>query len=146
MEDLRAITELLGGAPVLGGALRSPIDLVHRVREGFSSSTVDHLAERLEVTAEDLRKLAGILRRAHDGRKKNEQDRLKPSESEGVLRIARVAVRAAEVLGDLKAAHRWLRTKNAALGGRTPMSLLDTKPGAELVTAVLERVEYGVYS
>lgn len=43
-------------------------------------------------------------------------------------------------------AHRWLRKPNRALGGRTPLSLLDTAPGAELVSDVLVRIEHGSFS
>jgi uncharacterized protein (DUF2384 family) len=33
----------------------------------------------------------------------------------------------------------------SSLGGRTPLSLLDTMEGYELVINTLSRIEYGVY-
>lgn len=145
VEDLRTVQELLGGARAIGGELRSPLDLVARVREGLLPATVEHLAGNLDMKADELGSLAGVpIRTWH--RRKTAGERLKPSESEGVLRIARIAGRAADVLGDLGAAHQWLRTPIVALGGATPLSLLDTEPGAELVSDVLGRLEYGVFS
>jgi putative toxin-antitoxin system antitoxin component (TIGR02293 family) len=98
----------------------------------------------LRLTHEDLSETLGIPRRTLARRK--EQAKLDPKESEAVVRLARVAVRAEDVLGDIEAALRWLRAPNRALGGRTPLSLLDTDLGAELVGDVLGRIEHGVAS
>jgi uncharacterized protein (DUF2384 family) len=34
----------------------------------------------------------------------------------------------------------------SSVGGKTPLSLLDTMEGCELVVATLYRIEYGVYA
>jgi len=44
------------------------------------------------------------------------------------------------------AAIDWLRSRNQALGGATPLSLLDTDAGAEDVMDLLGRIEHGVHS
>jgi putative toxin-antitoxin system antitoxin component (TIGR02293 family) len=67
-------------------------------------------------------------------------------ESERILRLARVAAHASHVFGDRAAALRWLSTSNMALGGDTPMSLLETDVGTGEVIEVLGRILYGVYS
>jgi putative toxin-antitoxin system antitoxin component (TIGR02293 family) len=61
-----------------------------------------------------------------------------------VARTHNVVVRAAEVLGSRAAAQHWLTRPNPALGGRTPLSLLDTSLGWEQVKQVLGRIEHGV--
>ena len=145
MEDLRTVQMLLGGPRAIGGELRTPLDLVDRVREGLLPITIENLATKLDMKADELGAVAGVpVRTRH--RRKTANERLKPSESEGVLRIARIAGRACVVLGDLEAAHQWLRTPVPALGGVTPLSLLDTEPGAALVSDALGRLEYGVFS
>lgn len=58
----------------------------------------------------------------------------------------RIVLRTAEILGSQEEASRWLQTPNRALGGRTPMDLLDTEPGNRQVEDVLGRIEHGVYS
>jgi len=50
---------------------------------------------------------------------------------------------AAHYLGDAHAANRWLKRPNAALGGKPPIELLDTEPGARAVENVLGRIGYG---
>ena len=59
-------------------------------------------------------------------------------------RLACVVARAVEALGDPERAGAWLVSPNRALGGRTPVALLDTDEGAAEVEAVLIRIEHGV--
>ena len=72
--------------------------------------------------------------------------RLTPTESDVVVRTARIMARATAVLGDKKKAVHWLNSPNKALGGKVPISLLDTVAGEHEVEALLDRIEYGVYS
>jgi putative toxin-antitoxin system antitoxin component (TIGR02293 family) len=72
--------------------------------------------------------------------------RLTPEQSDVVIRTARTLAKAIDILGDRKKAAHWLTTPNRALGGEIPITLLDTSAGAHEVEAVLDRVEYGVYS
>jgi putative toxin-antitoxin system antitoxin component (TIGR02293 family) len=58
-------------------------------------------------------------------------------------RLARIIARATHYLGDVQAANRWLKRRNAALGGKTPFELLDTEPGVRSVENVLGRIAYG---
>ena len=61
---------------------------------------------------------------------------LPTEESAKLLRFARVVERAEEVFQAAEPALAWLKADNAALGGITPLSLLDT----------LGRIEHGVFA
>jgi putative toxin-antitoxin system antitoxin component (TIGR02293 family) len=61
-----------------------------------------------------------------------------------VARVHDVLRRAAAVLGSREAARAWLRRTNPALGGKTPLSLLDTSLGWAEVKQVLGRIEHGI--
>lgn len=61
-----------------------------------------------------------------------------------VARAHDVLARAAEVLGSRAAARAWLTRANPAIGGKTPLSLLDTSLGWAEVKLVLGRIEHGV--
>jgi predicted RNase H-like HicB family nuclease len=56
-----------------------------------------------------------------------------------------VTRKAEEVFGDPATAADWLNSKNAALGGVTPLSLLSTNAGAQSVLDTLGRIEHGVF-
>ena len=67
-------------------------------------------------------------------------------EQDKQYRASRVFNRALEVHVDEDAARRWIARENRALGGVTPLSLLDTEAGYESVLDTLSRIETGVIS
>jgi putative toxin-antitoxin system antitoxin component (TIGR02293 family) len=60
--------------------------------------------------------------------------------------VGRTAAHAEKVFGERAKASRWLHKPNRALGGVSPLSLLDTDLGTREVEQILGRIEYGVYS
>jgi len=72
--------------------------------------------------------------------------RLSPAESDRVMRVARIAASAEEVLETREKAGRWLQKPNRALGGAVPIELLRSDLGAEQVATILVRIDHGVYS
>ncbi len=60
------------------------------------------------------------------------------------IRTAKVLVRAQEVFGDLPAASAWLKQEIRSLGGMTPLSLMKTDSGLQLVMDTLGRIEHGI--
>jgi len=159
---------LLGGERVLGASVKSNLDFARAIRRGLPAETAVQLAE-LILDLEPLRGdlgpwgngpaaavkeslLLGFVREALHRRKLGSGEehpppaRLTPEQSDAVVRTARAMAKAIDVLGDRKKAAHWLTTPNRALGGEIPITLLDTSAGAHEVEAVLDRVEYGVYS
>ena len=72
----------------------------------------------------------------------NDSDR----ELEKLLRIIRVYFDATETLGSAEKAAIWLKRENKALGGNTPLELLDTELGMLEITDVLGRIREGIFS
>ncbi len=66
--------------------------------------------------------------------------------SEQILQIAEVAAKGIEVFEDKDRFISWMNHPNKALGNRTPMGLLNSRFGAEVVLDELGRIEYGVVS
>lgn len=63
-----------------------------------------------------------------------------------MVRLAQVIKRAVEVFEDEQTALSWLKNPNAALGGSSPLSLLDTELGSLAVSNTLGRIEHGVFA
>jgi putative toxin-antitoxin system antitoxin component (TIGR02293 family) len=63
---------------------------------------------------------------------------LSRSESEQALRLGRAAALAAELFGSAEAGRRYLHTPHFALGGSTPLELLKTAEGEQLVLTELQ--------
>ena len=140
-----AVGELFGGKKVLKRELKSPEDLIDIVRRGLPYQAVERLTVRLATPLTEVSKNLGLVYRTLNRRKERAEPLSEP-ESERVMRLARTFARATAVLGDEAAALQWIRSPNRALGGKTPMSMLDVDVGAQIVDQVLGRIEYGVYS
>ncbi|MCZ4305875.1 DUF2384 domain-containing protein [Zoogloeaceae bacterium G21618-S1] len=138
-----SVDRLLGGRKVLHSQPRTPLDWVGLIRHGISSTAIDALSKTLRLTQSELATALAIPERTLARRKK--EGTLSSEESAKVVRLARVVERAEEVFEDLAAALDWLKSPNAALGGDTPLSLIDTDIGTQSVMDTLGRIEHGVY-
>jgi putative toxin-antitoxin system antitoxin component (TIGR02293 family) len=144
MENLTLVRQYLGGTKVIGSP-KSELDFVAAIRDGFPFSAFAAIRDRTKLSEETIFSSLGIAKRT-GARRKREGARLKPTESESLLRLARVLAAARDVLGSEDKARAWLQAENRALGGRVPIRLLDTGIGFQQVIDVLKRIEYGVYS
>lgn len=149
-ETALQLVEAIGGSDVIAEAGQPR----HRRRKGpkIVPPELDIEVERIGLTAMGpLGALIGSLYRVSrtkigDARANSWPARLTPEQSDVVIRTACTLAKAIDILGDREKAAHWLTTPNRALGGEIPITLLDTSAGAHEVEAVLDRIEYGVYS
>jgi putative toxin-antitoxin system antitoxin component (TIGR02293 family) len=144
MANALKIEQLLGGPEVLGQEVESRFELVPLVRKGLPYEALESVTRELELSMEETSEALHLPKRTLSRRK--EARRLDPLQSERVVRLAGVAAKAMQVLGSHEKAKRWLTRPNRALGGETPVGLLDTDIGAQAVEDVLTRIEQGVFS
>lgn len=138
------IQEVLGGPETLGQAVSGEQDLIGIVRSGLPFAALESVTETLGHSIGALS--ASLLLTGPTLARRKEQGRLTPAESDRVVRLARVAAIAVEVLGNPRMASAWLRKPNRALGDATPLSQMDTDIGVRQVERVLGRIEQGVFS
>ena len=137
------VTDLLGGRKVLGPISESQ-DFVDAVRNGLPFASLEALTHSLAQDVGDVGAVVGIPPRTLARRK--HQRLLSPVESDRLYRVAYIAHVAAAALGGLEPSRLWLARPNRALGGVTPLSLLDTDIGCRQVEDVLTRLNFGLYS
>ena len=113
---------------------------IQAVREGLPYSSFVTLRDALELSTDELAQLLGIPR--HTLTKRQQAGSFSPSESNALSRVARMYREATAFFGD--DARTWLKTSLPALA-TTPLSLLDTDPGAEAVGILLRQLAWGVY-
>src|SRR2546426_6557054 len=138
------IAEALGGRGVLKERLADYSAVIHRARAGLPFASLTGVGTRYDIPVLTLARVIGLPERTLARRKK--ERRLRADESDRLLRVARVATSAEDVLGAQAKAGRWLQTPNRALGGAIPLDLLNTDLGAEEVVTILDGIERGVYS
>ena len=112
------------------------------IRSGLPARVVDDMAEYLDVPKHVI---FGVLHTPEStAHKLIKDDRpLDSAASERVVRVADIIRMAEESFGGREAATRWLKTANLGLGGATPLSMLDTEPGAGEVRRILSSIDYG---
>lgn len=143
-ESMVSAITLLGGEGVLHARPRILMDWIPLVRRGLPAASVDSIVRLTCIAQTELAKALGIPDRTLARRKR--EGVLSPEESAKFVRFARVVERAEEVFEDQVAALAWLRSDNPALGGVTPLSLMDTELGADTVLDTLGRIEHGVFA
>ncbi len=141
VNELRAVIGELGGEPVLGRRLRTASDLQSVIREGLPQPVVGELMHSAGLTLKELATALDLSPRSLQRRRG--EGRLARHESDRLYRLARIVALAKASLGGNDTAIRWLRRPNRALGGGTPLELIDTELGARTVENVLGRIAYG---
>ncbi|MEK6775878.1 MAG: antitoxin Xre/MbcA/ParS toxin-binding domain-containing protein [bacterium] len=139
-----AVMDILGGAKVLGKKILNRLDMVELGSAGIPKKALLNLAKYLGISTGRMTELLPISERTLQRYAPGEHfDRVV---SEQILRIAEVAARGTAVFGDKVKFIKWLESENKALGGKTPVSLLVSSFGVEMVLDELGRIEHGVFS
>jgi putative toxin-antitoxin system antitoxin component (TIGR02293 family) len=144
MVTVMMIADTVGRRDVLRERPADYSAVARRPREELPYAVLAAVAKRYRIPLATLARVIGLPERTLARRKKDRY--LRADESARLLRVARVATSAEDVLGAQAKAGRWLQNPNRALGGAMPLDRLDTDLGAEEVVTILDRVEYGVYS
>lgn len=125
--------------------MASRVQPITRIREGRGPGKRAPLAGLLAALDLPVRSVADALAIPERTLHRLKHAAVVPAPiADKVARAHDVLGRAAEVLGSRAAGRAWLTRPNPALGGRTPLSLLDTSLGWAEVKQVLGRIEHGV--
>ena len=138
------VEEILGGKKVLQKRLQNRMDFIALSNEGVTKEALLRLADYLSIS---LHQLAAVLpvteRTIQRYAPKKHFNRVV---SEQILQVAEIAARGSEVFGDRDRFLQWMNTPSRALADKTPLSLLSSKFGAEMITDELGRIEHGIFS
>jgi putative toxin-antitoxin system antitoxin component (TIGR02293 family) len=145
------VTPMMGSGKELPGkdvgeisVLREPeaAYVVSKVRNGLPFDEFHALQEMLGVTEEKLGALLGMSRATLHRRKKT--GHLDRSESDRLVRYARILNCVSAFFQSHEAAAKWLNSPAIAFNGETPLDYADTEIGAREVEALVWRIENGV--
>src|SRR5579864_5700233 len=77
--------------------------------------------------------------------RRSRREKLTVEESDRVLRVIRVISLAESVYGSRDRALAWLRRTHPRIGGRSPLSLLNTDTGSRIVEELLVQIDDGMF-
>jgi putative toxin-antitoxin system antitoxin component (TIGR02293 family) len=151
---MNTVTRAAGETLVLSGTVEdrlfdavfgkhpSDLQLAAMIECGFPAQSVDFLrGEGLTFSeVHDIVLPARTLKH-----RKDKKQALSIEESDRTLRLTRIIALADQVFGNHEKALHWLRGENRQLDGRTPMKLLRSEAGADLVRQMLIQVDEGIY-
>lgn len=128
----RRLLELIAAEPTAV----EPLQVHHRIRSGLPGTAILTAASLVYDTVDEVTAFFSMTPKTL--RERVRQDRLSTDESERAVRIGRVALAAAQALGSFDLGRRYLRTRNFALGGATPLDLMHTAEGERIVLDELQ--------
>ena len=147
-EGFQLVAALLGGHRVLKRQPRNRLDIHELIMGGLPAEALDHLVKGIAFLRQpaSMEKALGISLRTFQRRKDAPARPLSLEQSGRVWEFAEILSRATAVLGTRSEAEAWMLRPASALEQRRPLDLVATPEGRRMVTEVLERMEYGVYT
>ena len=129
----------------LGLSAGSTIQVVQQVQKGFPYAAIDHFHKASGLPTASIADLVRIPQRTLARRKA--KGRLRPEESERLLRVSGIFEQSLELFeGEADAARRWLTTPTEDLDNHTPLNFARTEVGAREVEDLIGRLEHGVFT
>jgi putative toxin-antitoxin system antitoxin component (TIGR02293 family) len=122
--------------------VRSEADFLKLLERGVPVTALAELAKQEALSPDDIDRL--IIPRRTLAHRKGKAQPLNRVESERAVRVASLTALAEETFANRAKAQTWLRRPTSALGGRRPIDLLDSEPGARLVEQLLYRIGHGI--
>lgn len=142
--ELALLEKVLGGKKVLRKSIKSRMDLVDLSNHGVTKDALSNLAKYFSFSIKQIAQLLPVTERTIQ--RYTPDKPFNPIVSEQILQIAEVAAKGSEVFDSRDKFLSWMNFPNKALDDKTPMSLLKSKFGTEMVLDELGRIEHGVFS
>jgi len=144
MTATTSIIEALGGKAALKRKISTAAQLTEVIREGLPYSSLEALLTKLNISQTQAAAILHLPERTLARRRK--EKRLRPDESDRVLRLASLFSLAQRVLETEENASIWLLQPNRSLHGQTPLAMSDTEIGAREVEEELWRIAHGIFT
>lgn len=122
----------------------SPVARYQQLALGVSSEQVSDFMQRFQLTQKQLADLLAISDKTLYAQRKNSH--LDEASSDRFLFIQSIFALGEEALMSTEVFRKWLQTPHRSFENRTPLTLMKTISGAEVVRNELIRTQYGVLS
>ena len=119
-------------------------DILQLTRNGLKKNLLLSLAKKISLT---LQELADIMHISERTLQRYDDDAIIKTEyAEKAVELARLYTRGEDVFGSLDKFKTWMKTPLHVFKGETPVSLLDTSVGFDIVFKELGRIEHGIFA
>jgi putative toxin-antitoxin system antitoxin component (TIGR02293 family) len=133
---------LLGG--IKPSKFSSDQDILQLTRDGLPKRILLSLAKKISITIQELANIMHISERTLQ--RYDDNAIIKTEYAEKAIELARLYTRGEEVFGSMDKFKSWMKTPSHVFKNETPVSLLDTSFGFNLVFRELGRIEHGIFA
>lgn len=124
--------------------LSNDFDIIRLARTGFPKRVLLSLAQKISLTQQELSNILHISERTLQ--RYDDDATIKTEYAEKAVELARLYTRGQEVFGSMDKFKTWAKTPSLVFNGETPVSLLDTSAGFDMVFRELGRIEHGIFA
>ncbi|MGR3810087.1 type II RES/Xre toxin-antitoxin system antitoxin [Jiulongibacter sp. NS-SX5] len=119
-------------------------NVINTAREGLSMQRVSALASQLSLSLQELGQILHLSLRTLQ--RYSAEKILDTDASAKALKLATLKIKGENTFGSTEAFNTWLREANPALNNQTPLQMLDTPYGFDLIEQILGRIEHGIFA
>lgn len=120
------------------------LQVIHDARNGIKTDFFLRLGDSMALSLSDMSKILNISLRTLQ---RYEPTLLLDADaSSKVIQLIILNRRGIEIFGDQLSFNVWLRSPISELEGSTPLALLDTPFGYQILHQILGRIEHGVFA
>lgn len=145
--QLIIVSDLFGGQKTLKHVLNEPLDAHDLITKGIPRPAFVHFLKSLRFISSSiaLEKAIGISERTLQRHKGDLEKHLSHEQSSRTWKFAHILAKATTVFGSQEEAEKWMVEPAIGLNGNTPIDLIATTAGADLVETFLDQIDHGVY-
>lgn len=122
----------------------SPFLIIEKAKMGLLKDDADQLGKAYSISDREMARILNISERSFHRYKAD--TKLDTVASERLLQLKNLYDYGIEIFEDEAQFKRWLRRPLRVLGNNSPLELLDTAMGFQIVNDELMRIEYGVFA
>jgi putative toxin-antitoxin system antitoxin component (TIGR02293 family) len=116
---------------------------IEMIRNGVSKNELQEIKDESNLDYDTLSNILSVSRAKLINKKPTEK--FDQVTSERIMLLADVIAYGQSVFEDKALFNTWMKKPSVALGGKTPLEMMDTIYGLQEVKKELGRIEYGVY-
>ncbi len=119
-------------------------EAVQVARKGFPKRVLLSLAKKISLNIQELANILHISERTLQ--RYDDEDIIKTEYAEKAIQLARLYTRGEEVFGSIDKFKLWVKAPSLVFNGESPVSMLDTSIGFDMVFTELGRIEHGIFA
>ncbi len=125
-------------------SLSTDFNIVQLTRQGLPKRVLLSLAKKISITIQELANIMHISERTLQ--RYDDEEIVKTEYAEKAIALARLYTRGEEVFGSMDKFKSWVKTPSIIFNGESPLSILDTSIGFDMVLSELGRIEHGIFA